>query len=174
MRFKIFFSGEPICNFKMEDILKDTENNGRFGGQSSPMEDILQIGGLLTLMLDTSFLGRSRSCFILFLRISHNENVKYTALYSNKSYLITIWSEYKSKVIIINLSSAHNLLGQPYQLLLCSISTGYCALSGAALVERDYKLGTKGRAEIDANLLEDVLGYPQVGQVQLASLRRMV
>jgi hypothetical protein len=41
-------------------------------------------------------------------------------------------------------------------------------------VEGDYKLGTKGRAELDANLLVDVLGYPQVGQVHLASLRRVV
>ena len=44
-------SGQPILNLKMENILEDNNQNGGFGGQSGPMENILLNGEHLTPML---------------------------------------------------------------------------------------------------------------------------
>ena len=44
-------SGQPILNLKMENILEDNNQNGGFGGQSGPMENILLNGEHLTPMM---------------------------------------------------------------------------------------------------------------------------
>jgi hypothetical protein len=50
-------SGQPIFNLKLENILEDNCQNGGFGGQSGPMENILLKGEHLTPMVRNS--GRS-------------------------------------------------------------------------------------------------------------------
>jgi hypothetical protein len=48
-------SGQPILNLKMENILEDNNQNGGFGGQSGPMENILLNGEHLTPMYGSTW-----------------------------------------------------------------------------------------------------------------------